>query len=131
MDRRGWLYFGCHQTPEHLLFMPGMRVLHPSPRSPLHMLVHLNGRLCPQGDDKPYVPAISRLSVLGLSAMGFWDHSVSTEPRAHSVVYAPSLTISGDGLLLGLQSIFPEVWNRLPTFRLPRTRRTAGVPDGI
>lgn len=109
-----WLYFGCHEESGHFLWRPGM-ARHPySERA----LAYFDGRLAPQDDTTPYVGVISHLGGWGVTALSFWDYTIDKRPGSNSNVFAPSLIVSPELLLKGFKQNFPEVWRRLPSFRL-------------
>jgi hypothetical protein len=111
----GWLYFGCHQRPGHYLFSPGMRS---APRDLARKLERLDAKLAPQDTTEPYIAVVSRLGGYGCSALSFWDYSVDRRQGSNSIVFAPSLTISPEDLLAGVEQHFPEVRARLPSLTL-------------
>ena len=107
-----WLYFGCHRVAGHYLFREGMRQIGYDRK--LERLSHFDGKLPSQDNDAPYIATVSRLEGWGMSALAFWDYSVDKRGGCNSVVFAPSLTIAPDDLLIEAQKRFPEVFGRLP-----------------
>lgn len=107
-----WIYFGCHRQAGHYLFREGMRQFGYDRK--LERLTYLDGLLPPQDSTDPYVATVSRLGGWGVSALAFWDYSVDKRGGCNSVVFAPSLTIEPNALLVEAQQRFPEVFGRLP-----------------
>lgn len=106
-----WYYFGCWAQAGHFLFTEGMR--YPLFSDKEHSLTKFDGLLAPQGIRTPYIATVSRLGGWGYSALSFWDNSVDTRPGSNSIIFAPSLSVSYDGIMKGFQRYFPEVWSRV------------------
>lgn len=104
-----WLYFGCNGGAGHYLFEQGMFRANESIRQ-----CNFDGLLAPQDSKLPYVAAVSRLGGWGMTALSFWDYSVDKRGGSNSIIFAPSLTISPDDLLIEAQRRFPQVFARLP-----------------
>ena len=109
-----WLYFGCDQQPGHRVFGEGMNVYSHLHNSYLRQLMCFDRKLPPQDDRTPYIATVSRLEDWGLTALAFWDYSVDKRGGSNSVVFAPSLEIGPEELLVEAQARFPEVFERLP-----------------
>ena len=107
-----WVYFGCHKELGHYTYSEDMHKL--VRRFGSRDLSRFDGMLPPQTDTEPYVATVSRLGGWGLTALAFWDYSVDGRPGSNSVIFAPSLTIAPEDLLLEAKRRFPQVFGRLP-----------------
>ena len=109
-----WFYFGCHNGPGHYVFREGMRQHYEPYSSQRRELSRFDGMLPPQDSTEPYIAVVSRLPGWDVSALAFWDYSVDSRSGSNSVVFAPSLTIAPEELLIEAQKRFPQVFSRLP-----------------
>ena len=111
LDR--WLYFGCKDgTPGHYLWGEGMSSIW---SGNLDFLNRFDALLPPQRSREGYLATISRLEGWGMTAMAWWDYSVDSRSGSNSIIFAPSLTITGKDLLAEAQRRFPVVFARLPS----------------
>jgi len=104
-----WLYFGCHGEAGHYLWSPGMRKEYHHPLSR-----KFDGALCPVETKEHVAALLSRIGAFGYSALAFWDYTVDKRAASNSIFFAPSLTASAATIILGAQTYFPQVWQRLP-----------------
>lgn len=107
-DLRTWYYFGCwNGLGHHLYNKDGRSVL-------LDALSNLDGELCPKSRTG-YHAQLTRLPLLGYSALAWWDYTVDTRPGSNSIIFAPSISCSTDSIIAGMRRWFTRVENRLPT----------------
>ena len=116
--KKDWLFFGCYKHPGHYLFRRHMVSVSTLPE---RSLTGFDGLLAPmQYSDAytnkadRYVATITRLPGWGYTALSFWDNTVDTRGGSNCIFFAPSLTITFDEMLKGIEVNFPEVWVRFP-----------------
>lgn len=115
MSGERWYYFGCGDQTGHYLFGENRWKVNTQGKDapPRRMESHFDGTLPPQGG-KLYVASFSVLGGWGMCALSWWDCSVDKRVGSNSIVFAPGLNWTPEGMLAEAENRFPWVFSRLP-----------------